>query len=186
MGQRHHLASALCSAILAATMAACLAPPAAAEESGQWHGKGVIVITSTNRVKVDDSANHTIATTEWDGAIFNGEGKAFLDKAHYQVAGQVDSAGARGGYKTFSEGDGSKVFAKFTNTEAKPPEFRGTFVFTGGTGKYEGITGNGTFHLMMVSDKAGWDELAGEYKIPTQLMGSSTPPAVGAADGKSK
>ena len=176
MGKRRHLASALGSAAVAAAIAAS-SPPVVAEETGHWEGKGVLVVSSRTMVKVEDSAKHSVSLTEWDGAIFNGQSKSFLDKARYQVAAQVDTAGAQGGYKTFSEGDGSKVFAKFIGTEAKPPEFRGTFEFTGGTGKYEGITGNGTFHLVMVSDKAAWDELVGDYKLPTPLTGSSTPPS---------
>jgi hypothetical protein len=31
---------------------------------------------------------------------------------------------------------------------------------------------NGTFHYVRVSDKAAWDELVGEYKIPT-VVGSA-------------
>jgi len=46
----------------------------------------------------------------------------------------VDTGVIRGGYKTFTEADGSKVFAKYTVTEFKLPEVNGTFEFTGGTG----------------------------------------------------
>lgn len=176
MSKRRLLASALASAAVATAIAAA-SPPAVAEESGHWEGKGVLVVTARSAVKLEDRANHSVSLTEWDGAVFNGQSKSFLDKARYQVAAPVDTAGARDGYKTFSEGDGSKVFAKYTPTEAKPPEFRGTFTFTGGTGKYEGITGNGTYHLVMVSDKAAWDELVGDYKIPTPLAGSTAPPS---------
>jgi len=38
--------------------------------------------------------------------------------------------------------------------------------------KYQGITGNGKFHYVRVSDRAAWDELIGEYKIPT-VVGSA-------------
>jgi len=85
-----------------------------------------------------------------------------------------DTAVSRGGYKFFTDADGSKVFAKYTVTEVKMPEVLGTFEFTGGTGKYEGITGNGTFHDVFVSDKAAWDELVGEYKIPTAVAGTAS------------
>jgi hypothetical protein len=76
--------------------------------------------------------------------------------------------------KNFTDADGSKVFAKYTVTEFKPPELNGAFEFTGGTGKYQGITGNGTFHYVRVSDKAAWDELVGEYKIPTAVAGTAS------------
>jgi hypothetical protein len=142
--------------------------PVAAEESGHWHGLSVLVITDKKVAKVEDRADH------YDGAVYNGDGKPFLDKARYQVVALVDVGVTRGGYKTFTDADGSKAFAKFTVTEGKLPEFRGTFEFTGGTGKYKGITGNGTFHDVFVSDKAAWDELVGEYKIPTATAGTAS------------
>ena len=103
-----------------------------------------------------------------DGAIHNADGKPFLDKARYQVLALTDSTVGTRGYKTFTEADGTKVFATFKVTEFKPPEINGTIEFTGGTGKYAGITGKGTFHLVRVSDKAAWDELIADYTIPKQ------------------
>ena len=157
-------------AISTLTLAATL--PAAAEDSGHWHGLSVIVATDKKAAKVEDRADHMVYLTEYDGAVYNGDGKPFLDKARYQVVSFGDTAGFRSGYKTFTDADGSKVFAKYTVTEFKMPEARGTFEFTGGTGKYEGITGNGTFHDVFVSDKAAWDELVGEYKIPAATTAS--------------
>ena len=147
--------------------------PAAAEESGHWHGLSVLVRTDQKVAKVEDRANHMVYVNEYDGAVFNGEGKPFLDRARYQVVALVDVGVTGGGYKTFTDADGSKVFAKFTVTEGKMPDIRGTFEFTGGTGKYEGITGKGTFHDVFVSDKAAWDELVGDYKIPTEATGAA-------------
>jgi hypothetical protein len=134
--------------------------PAAAEESGHWHGLSVLVATDQKMAKVEDRANHMVYVTEFDGAVYN--------------AALVDVGVTAGGYKTFTEADGSKVFLKFTVTGGKRPDLRGTFEFTGGTGKYEGITGNGTFHDVFVSDKAAWDELVGEYKIPTAAAGTAS------------
>jgi hypothetical protein len=137
---------------------------------GQWHGKGVLVLTSGTSVKIGDKPDHTVGVTQFDGAVFNNDGRGFLDKAHYQAVGIEDTGIANGGYKEFTEGDGSKVFAKFTTTEVKLPAINGTFEFTGGAGRYENITGRGTFHLVLVSDKAATDELTAEYRIP---MGKS-------------
>lgn len=170
--KQSRLIAAAGSAVLASLVAA-MAAPTAAQEAQKWHGKAAIVTTSADRVKVEDRANHMVSMAEWDGAVFNGDGKPFLDKARYQVAAVVDTQGFKGGYKTFTEADASKVFAKFLVTAAKPPVIDGTFEFTGGTGKYQGITGHGTFHLVMVSDKAAVDELTGEYTLPAKT-GSST------------
>ena len=148
--------------------------PAIAEDSGHWHGLSVLVATDKKVVKLEDQPNHMVYVAEYDGAVYNGDGKPFLDKARYQVVAFTDTAVSRGGYKFFTDADGSKVFAKYTVTEGKLPDLRGTFEFTGGTGKYEGITGNGTFHDVFVSDKAAWDELIGDYKIPTAVAGTAS------------
>jgi hypothetical protein len=153
--------------------------PAVAEEAGQWHGKGVLVVIEKTSMKVEDRANHTVAATEYDGAVFNDEGKPFLDKARYQVVAVNDAGVLRVGYNTFTDADGAKVFAKYSVTESKPPEHHGTLEFTGGTGKYEGITGSGTFRIVYISDRVGWDELSAEYTIPAATKGSSKPPTTG-------
>jgi hypothetical protein len=157
----------MCGCVVLALAAPAAAIPAAAEEAGQWFGRAVLVTLSSKSVKVEDRADHTVSVTEYDGAVFNADGKPFLDKARYQVGG---------GHKTFTEADGSKVFAKYVLKDAKPKEFRGTFEFTGGTGKYAGITGRGEYHVVLVSDTALWDELRGEYKIPAPTTGSAAPP----------
>ncbi|HEY0526246.1 MAG TPA: hypothetical protein VGD08_22825 [Stellaceae bacterium] len=167
---------AMGGAILAVMLAVAGGLPAAAEESGQWFGRAVIVTVSSKTVNVGDRADHIISVSETDGVVFNGDGKPFLDKARYQIADWSDGA-TRIGYKTFTETDGSKVFAKYTLKEAKLPDLHGVFEFTGGTGKYAGITGHGEYHVVLVSDTAAWDELHGEYSIPAAASGSSTPPA---------
>jgi hypothetical protein len=150
-----------------------VASPAVAEE-GDWHGKSVLVTIDRTSKQLTDRANHAVAIYEWDGAVYNGDNKAFLDKAQYHVVGLVDTGVQAGGYKTFTEADGSKVFAKYVVTQPSPRGADGKFEFTGGTGKYEGITGNGTFHFVMLTDRTAVDELAGHYNIPDRMVGSSS------------
>ncbi len=168
MGHEYLSSRAVRGAIFALLLTAGGGLSAAAEESGQWHGKGILVIIASSAMEVEGLANHRVSITEFDGAVFNGDGKPFLDKARYHVVSLSDPGVTRGGYKTFTESDGSKVIAKYTVTEVKLPEVKGTFEFTNGTGKYQGITGSGTFRFVYVSEKAAWDELSGEYRIPTQ------------------
>src|SRR3954447_14136122 len=148
---------------------------ATAEESDQWFGRGVLVAVSSKVAKAGDRPDHSLSVAEYDGAVFNADGKPFLDKARYQIIDFTDAGVSGIGYKTFTDIDGSKVFAKYTVKEAKLPDIRGVFEFTGGTGKYTGITGSGEFHVAVVSDAAQWDELHGRYTIP----GSGTAPAAG-------
>src|SRR5690348_1967920 len=123
------------------------AMPALADESGQWFGRAVLVTVSSKTAKAQDRPDHTLSVTECDGVVFNADGKPFLDKARYQIVDFTDAGVSSIGYKTFTETDGSKVFAKYTLKEAKLPDLRGVFEFTGGTGKYAGITGHGEYHV---------------------------------------
>jgi hypothetical protein len=120
-----YLSFAIVTLMLAANL------PAAADDSGHWRGLAALVVTDQKTVKVDDGTDHVVIVSEQDGAIQNADGNSFLDKARYQVVSVVDTGVIRGGYKTFTEADGSKVFAKYTVTEFKLPEVNGTFEFTG-------------------------------------------------------
>ena len=73
---------------------------------------------------------------------------------------------ASGGYKTFTISDGSKVFARYQLKERNPPVFKGEWKFLSGTGRYQGITGSGTYEVHSVGDTVLWDILEGEYKLP--------------------
>jgi hypothetical protein len=138
-----------------------------AEEKGKWRGLGVLVETASKAVEIADQEGHSVFMLEYDGVIFNDNAESFLDKARYQVAHLGDTGGmVGGGYKTFTMGDGSQVFAKYEGTEAAPPVFKGKWQFIGGTGKYNGITGEGVYTFTAVSDTAAWDVLEGDYVIP--------------------
>lgn len=173
--------TSVAAAVVLAFAAVC-GLPAVAEEGGQWRGKGVVVVVDKLSMKVEDRANHTVAATEFDGLVFNEEGKPFLDKARYQIVAMNDAGVLRAGYNIFTDSEGAKVFAKYTVTESKPPEHNGTFELTGGTGKYEGITGTGTFRIVYINDRVGWNEFSADYAIPTPpppKPGSAKPAAGG-------
>ena len=79
-------------AIVTVMLAATNPLPAAAEDSGHWHGLSVLVATDKKVVKLEDQPNHMVYVTEYDGAVYNGDGKPFLDKARYQVVAFTDTA----------------------------------------------------------------------------------------------
>jgi hypothetical protein len=138
-----------------------------AEESGHWKGRGVLVVTNTSMAKIADSSDHQVSLTKTDGVIFSEGPQSFLPNARYQVVGLNDSSGmVSGGYKTFTADDGSQVFAKYKNLGGSPPTFNGEWMFTGGTQKFKGITGKGTFTITWVSDTVAWDLFEGNYVIP--------------------
>ena len=62
--------------------------------------------------------------------------------------------------------DGDQVFAKFSIAKFTDTGVEGTWEFTGGTGEYDGIAGNGDFKVTNVSDSVYWDLLEGQYTLP--------------------
>jgi hypothetical protein len=144
-----------------------LIAPAQAEQSGKWRGKAVLVTTSATESKIPGKPDHAVETGTQDGIIFNEDGSDFLATARYQVNYLFDSEGmVQGGYKTFTTADDSKVFARFALREAAYPILRGNWTFLSGTGKYQGISGSGTYEVHFVADGVLWDILEGEYKLP--------------------
>lgn len=156
------------AAVLAMCLAAIsLSAPVHAEEEGVWRGLAVLVATSGKTVNVADEGDHRLFLQEYDGLVFNDNGGAFWDKARYQVVNLTDTGGmADGGYKTFTEGDGSQVFARYRLVNPAPPMLKGEWEFIGGTGKYKGISGRGNYTVQVVSDTVLWDLLEGDYKLP--------------------
>ena len=144
--------------VLSAMLVAAWTAAASAEESGHWKGKGVLVVTSQPTVKVADQSDHQLMLREFDGIVFNEGDKPFLENARYQVVDLNDSGGmVSGGYKTFTADDGSQVFARYKMTGGAPPTFNGEWTFVGGTQKYKGISGSGTYQITWIGDTAASD-----------------------------
>jgi hypothetical protein len=115
---------------------------------------------------VEDKAGHSILYAEVDGLNLDQSGGKFSDKARYQAIWISDSSGmGSGGYKIFTEADGSKVFAKYEDTEQTGPVTKGKFEFIGGTGKYTGIKGDGAYTFTTGTDTVAWDVLEGQYEM---------------------
>jgi hypothetical protein len=124
--------------ILAILTALLIASPAFAEKVT---ANGMLTNTQAVTFTVGDKPGHQIYLTKMEGMV---QSAGVLNNARYEITDLSDTAGQSGGYKTFTLPDGSKIFAKYEVTEPgdKP---KGKITFTGGTGKYEGITGTGTY-----------------------------------------
>ncbi len=163
-----HLPSirALAAAGMLATALAAAAP-ALAGEKGHFRGLAVLNNTKFNEVKAPEGHPYKAAWSgEQEGLVFNDERKAFLDKAHYIVQ-YVGDAGTLTGYcfKTFTMKDGDQVFAR-CDWRGQEGGSTGTVTILGGTGKYSGIKGKGTFKFTSVSPVVNWDILEIDYEIP--------------------
>ena len=107
---------------------------------------------------------HSLMQGEDDGIIFNEMGGSFLANARYLVYWMADLIGEAGkveGYKVFTMSDGSQAIAKFEGDLST-----GTWTFTGGTGKYQGVKGHETYNITYIEFTLYWDILEGEYELP--------------------
>jgi len=160
----------LMGAALAALILAALAvAPALAAEKGKFKGKAVLKSVSATSVKTADGhPGAALMVGEDDGVIFNENGSEFLDNARYQVTWSANGAGkVTGCYKTFTAANGDKVYAEcFGAFNADGKGAVGTVKLVGGTGKYQGIRGDGTFKVAVVSPGLVWDILEWSYETP--------------------
>ena len=95
-------------------------------------------------------------------------------KEYYYVATFEDSStlsrGNGNGVTTYESGD--KTFLAWRGTtpqkDGKPTgDVRGTWSYTGGTGKLKAIKGKGTYKVILNDDGTFTLEFEGEYKLPT-------------------
>lgn len=113
--------------------------------------------------------DHTLFQGEFNGTNFNDAGEGFLYQTGVVCPGVIDTnkgIGTASGTCLITDKDGDKVFLGWT---CKNPGSgcQGTFQWTGGTGKYTGITGNNTFTgFPMPSSASGYSVWKGEWKLP--------------------
>jgi hypothetical protein len=97
---------------------------------------------------------HSYFVGDVTGTFFNDKGKGSLfDRAGVKCPVFIDTdtnnkKQKSGGYCIISDADGDQAYLTFERESDFPPSpeaHPGTFEYTGGTGKYKGITGKNTF-----------------------------------------
>jgi hypothetical protein len=87
---------------------------------------------------------------EGSGVSINDSGKGFLNNSAVYCVGSIQAVkGAikETGFMVFTSQDGDKVYLTYKSSGKFGEPHKGTSTFTGGTGKYEGVQGNGEFTL---------------------------------------
>jgi hypothetical protein len=114
-------------------------------------------------------ANRTVYAGVVAGVIFNDAGEGFLHKARVDcpIFNDVNQGRANAnGSCVVTDADGDKIFMEWKCTGAMPA-CPGDERFVGGTGKYDGISGNSKFQGNFIGTTgAGWSDWKGEYKLP--------------------
>jgi len=124
-------------------------------------------------VAVDDRMNHVMSLTKdkctWTkGELAGVQLKVDDDTIWSDISG---AAAVDRGYGVTQLANGDKAFVRFdgrtTLMNDAPVSGRGTWTFTGGTGKLKGLKGKGTYTGKYASDGSATFDVEGDYQLPT-------------------
>jgi len=105
------------------------------------------VSTKFEKIDVGDEDGHVIAIVESKQIWIDdktGE-KTFGTSSYVMDMNMKTGKAALNGYSVRSYPNGEKWFSKSEGVAVGPGLMKGTFTYTGGTGKYEGLHGEGTW-----------------------------------------
>jgi hypothetical protein len=128
-------------------------------------------VDTSQPVEVGDHPGHELLTNKLTSCAFNTPFElAGLKATAMSSAVAVDARGTKfrdQGYATMTMDNGDKAYMRLqgtgTSNEKGPPNEDGTWSFTSGTGKLEGLKGKGTYKI---SPEAGHIEIEGDYTLP--------------------
>jgi hypothetical protein len=143
------------------TMAVFLVPMARAAE-GTITGRVVAHYTKMETMEVGDVPGHVMGVAQQTGLMFYSTGE-IARKAATFTFDLMKGKGTFVDYSIYTDQDGSTRFIKATGTagpvaDGKKFVMEGTFECIGGTGRYEGDKGTGTFKGERIGEiKTGGD-----------------------------
>ena len=141
---------------------------AVAGEKTKLHGTSVR--TKWHQIKVGDEKGHVIAVSESKAVYFNektGEKLTMVSKNTMDINLKTGQ-GTSKGYGEMTSPNGDK---RFTMSGGKPVgkgHWKGTYTYTKGTGKLEGIKGGGTWDSYSLAPGISYIETEGEREIPAK------------------
>ncbi|MFC5863456.1 hypothetical protein ACFPT7_14215 [Acidicapsa dinghuensis] len=127
---------------------------------------------NSQSIEVGDHPGHMLviekSSCTWSAPVEMGGFKS----TGYTSVDTVDAKGATyqvHGYAVLTMESGDKVFARYSGTGTMKGDIaaaEGTWSYTGGTGKFKGLKGNGTYKGSGASDGSNETQLQGEYSLP--------------------
>jgi hypothetical protein len=158
--------------LIAFAMGIFLVGDAVSEERGKVAERDVFYTTTFHILKVPDVEGHTNFLLEAKGIISKEKWGAALA---YQVFTMdlIKGAGTFQGYTHTTYPDGSTTTAKFEGKSTGggagttgTASSEGTWTYTKGTGKFQGIQGKGTFKSYVLGQSQYYSDNEGEYTLP--------------------
>jgi hypothetical protein len=159
-------------AIFAVAIVGLLGAPTEAQQksgkySGKYTGHAVAGVGQTYELE----KGHVFVMGLSQGVFLNDVADGFLDKTEVTCPVVEDIANglivAMHGYCTMTDKDGDKAFFVWRCKGTPPGSYAGTFEWTGGTGKFQGLQGNNNFHGSdFGKTPAGLIVWEGEWRLP--------------------
>jgi hypothetical protein len=122
-------------------------------------------------IPVGDRPNHVMSLVKDKCTWTKGEiaGVMLKDEEDVIASNLAGGVSHDKGYGTARSANGDKLFVQFKGTtmfkDTLPETGRGTWKFTGGTGKLKGIKGDGTFTGQYHPDGTSTFEIKGTYRL---------------------
>lgn len=130
-------------------------------------GRNVKHNVKWEKIEVGDEEGHVVAIYENKGVHSRTDGKTFV----YWECGNLDinlktGVGSGNGYGTHTDKDGDKTYFTWEGKIAGKGIWKGTWTYTSGTGKFEGIKGGGTFTSYDIAPGQSYNDFEGEEELP--------------------
>jgi hypothetical protein len=131
----------------------------------------VVRISDNQTKRTDTVPPHAVGMTEQKGLVFYEGGEVGAVSLWFAWNGDSDESHYRG-YGRYDFADGASYYTYFEGTGAMPGRQSGTVKFLGGTGRFEGIQGEGKFAAAtMTAVSAGGDtfrDVQASYTVPAK------------------
>lgn len=144
----------LCTAIVAGLIGFAIYPAIATESGGAdyakwkaegefgWFGVGTAHQIGENHIYWVGEFSGTFFSDQGDGGLFH---RAAVKCPGFNDLNFATNKGAAAGYCVITDTDGDTAVLSWSCAGEAGPSCDGTFTYTGGTGKYKGISGSNTF-----------------------------------------
>ena len=129
----------------------------------KYRGRHVFYMTKWEQAVVGDEEGHIIAVFERKGIHTDFDKKPFSDGWPIHHVGKIDlnvktGKGHASGCDIMTDKDGDKVIHRWEGGPGESGQWEGTVTFIGGTGKWKGIKGKGTWVWHDVPPKQGYGD----------------------------
>lgn len=139
---------------------------AAEEQKTEFYGVGIT--TKMEQMEVGDVEGHVILLLESEQVYFNknSDQKFISTSISTMDINMKTGMGFVKGYGVSTYADGEKSFRSHEGKPVGKGHWKGTWVITGGTGKYKDAKGGGAWDSKMMSPKISYYEIDGKMVLP--------------------